>query len=488
MKFRALTSYILLAIFLFLLLSTLVQAGEYKEIREGNLVKKRISSGNVLIDEKPTEYSEVKAEEIIKKIENSEDVNLTNCRIIGELNVNNIKLGSASNPAFNKSLNSNIINDNKKLFCEISENSSIIDSNITIKNSVFENSINFSNVNFKNHVSFEGTTFNEVNFKGASFSNPVNFCRTDFNKSANFMFVNFFYYANFDEASFKNPVYFESANFGNYINYNYSSTDMFDNEIPRYSSFMYANFGDSAYFDGVNFRGYTDFYDSHFGDFASFIETRFDDSVSFSYTNFDNSANFHNTNFGNCARFSGVYFGKYADFRLANFTVTTEFYVPETSDKIVTDGKTCKFFMDYYESESRYTDADNIYYNYRKYSQNDKSLTSFSKWFDIFSWITCGYGLRPFRIFYFGGIVVLFFSIIYEKGHGICISSGENEQNSTVSFWDALYFSIITFTTVGSGNLYAKRNYRKWVTLEGLLGWIVLGVFMATLTNVMIRS
>ena len=56
MKNRVLISCILLLILVILLLSTTVQATEYRQVN-----------------------TEVKAEEILKHIENGEDINLTNC-------------------------------------------------------------------------------------------------------------------------------------------------------------------------------------------------------------------------------------------------------------------------------------------------------------------------------------------------------------------------------------------------------------------------
>jgi len=77
---------------------------------------------------------------------------------------------------------------------------------------------------------------------------------------------------------------------------------------------------------------------------------------------------------------------------------------------------------------------------------------------------------------------------VYWKEPGIYRLLDAIEKKLIVSFWHALYFSTSTFTTLGSGEWYPQDNYRKWVTLEGLLGWIMLGIFMATLANILIRS
>lgn len=460
MKARSLVSFFLLSTLVILLLSTAVQA---------------------------TEYREVKAEEISKQIQNGEDIDLTNCLIIGELNVSNINLETVPNPAFNKALKntntvirynkavtiisstSNKLRYNKEELISIglNENSSVIESNITVKNSIFENGVNFSNVHFKNFISFKGTTFSDVNFKGASFSNPADFDMANFGDRANFMFVNFIHSASFDETNFDGDADFYMANFGNYANLSVSSTaDLTSGDIQRSADFRAANFDSFGFFSGANFGDYAKFYNANFHGHADFVSA----------------------NFGDCVGFSGATFGDYAIFGDANFTDTVEFDGPETSENIFTDWKTYGIFREYYKSEARYEDADTIYYNYRLFSQEGKSLLSFSKWMDILSWITCGYGLRPSRTLLIGGIIVGFFSTIYWKGSGIYRSSDAAEKKSIVSGLDALLFSVREFTTLGSADWYPRDKFRILVTLEGLLGWIMLGIFMATLTNVMIRS
>ena len=96
-----------------------------------------------------TEYKEVKAEEILKQIEDGEDVNLTDCHIVGELDVSKIKLETVPNPVFDLLLKEGWSErDIPNLY--VKENTSVVKSNIKIKNSTFENSIDFSNVYFNN--------------------------------------------------------------------------------------------------------------------------------------------------------------------------------------------------------------------------------------------------------------------------------------------------------------------------------------------------
>ena len=130
MKAGVLVSRILLLTVVLSLLSAIVQATEYKVVN-----------------------TEVNAEDVLKHIENGDDVNLTNCRIIGELNLSEIELKTVP------------ITDLR-----------IITSNISIEDSKFENKLDFSNVQFNNTVSFKRTFFkNSADFSYMNFNNSALF-------------------------------------------------------------------------------------------------------------------------------------------------------------------------------------------------------------------------------------------------------------------------------------------------------------------------
>lgn len=393
-----------------------------------------------------TEYREVnttvKADDILKHIENGEDIYLQDCRIVGELDVSKINLITIPNPNF-KNPDHDLNKSDKEFLLDLAlysqnENYLVIKKNITIKNSIIEDKLNFSNVLFVNSVNFQGTNFNYYpEFRNIVFHGPADFQYSKFNS-----------YADFYGTKFSNKTDFRSTTFNNDTDFN--------------SCFFY----DPVNFDYANFNGD-----------AYFMITFFLNSSSFMYTNFKGSVNFVWT-----------IFDAPADFRFTKFNPSAAFTGPATTENITTSAESCEFFTKYFKSEARYEDADNIYYNYRKNNQNEKDWTNPTKWTDILVQLICGYGLRPFNVLYFGGFLILLFSIIYFKGQGISKLSDKTEQKSRVLFWDALYFSISTFTTLGSVDWYPEDKYRKWVTFEGLLGWVMLGIFMATLTNVIIRA
>ena len=48
-------------------------------------------------------------------------------------------------------------------------------------------------------------------------------------------------------------------------------------------------------------------------------------------------------------------------------------------------------------------------------------------------------------------------------------------RNALPNFEDALYFSIVTFTTVGYGDIVLDRGSRLLATFEAVNGWIIFG-------------
>ena len=101
---------------------------------------------------------------------------------------------------------------------------------------------------------------------------------------------------------------------------------------------------------------------------------------------------------------------------------------------------------------------------------------------------TCGYGVKPFNAPFVGGSIILVFTCIYWFGKGISrLKENDGGGDQSVSFLDAFYFSMFTFTTIGYGDWYPKDRFRKYVVIEGLLGWLILALFLVTLANVMIR-
>jgi hypothetical protein len=134
-------------------------------------------------------------------------------------------------------------------------------------------------------------------------------------------------------------------------------------------------------------------------------------------------------------------------------------------------------------------------------------------------WLTCGFGVKPLYSIHFSIITIVISSIIYvnlisleinrakripislslnmylaNKNYmiipfGVSLNKpgivNDHDQNQKVTVLDLIYYSISTFTLISQANWYPKNNFRKWVTLEGVLGYVLLIILVATTTKVL---
>lgn len=77
-------------------------------------------------------------------------------------------------------------------------------------------------------------------------------------------------------------------------------------------------------------------------------------------------------------------------------------------------------------------------------------------------------------------IVVLFAALANE----LTIISNVSEISSSLNRIDYLYFSIVTFTTLGYGDLSPSPELRIWASLHALVGYFILALFIGILLKI----
>ncbi|MDD5495565.1 MAG: pentapeptide repeat-containing protein [Candidatus Omnitrophica bacterium] len=96
--------------------------------------------------------------------------------------------------------------------------------------------------------------------------------------------------------------------------------------------------------------------------------------------------------------------------------------------------------------------------------------------------ILCGYGEKPYRIVLSAIVSILFFAIMF-----FTFNTVENPANPGYSMnWaDYLYYSAITFTTVGYGDFIPRPIpiFRLLAACEGFIGVFLTGLFVFTLAR-----
>jgi hypothetical protein len=95
------------------------------------------------------------------------------------------------------------------------------------------------------------------------------------------------------------------------------------------------------------------------------------------------------------------------------------------------------------------------------------------------------YGKKPWCLLLSASIIILLFSGIY-WATGIEIYDQELDEYKNFDSFAAplercLYFSVITFTTVGYGDIHPhSRGARIWVMIEAAIGVFMIAFFVAT--------
>jgi tetratricopeptide (TPR) repeat protein len=95
-----------------------------------------------------------------------------------------------------------------------------------------------------------------------------------------------------------------------------------------------------------------------------------------------------------------------------------------------------------------------------------------------------GFGYRPLRVVGFALWVVVAFGLIFWATHGVVAVQGGRVDD----LWHAIYFSGITFATVGYGDYVPARHMQALALLEGLLGAFTIGLFVVVLANRLNRA
>jgi len=96
--------------------------------------------------------------------------------------------------------------------------------------------------------------------------------------------------------------------------------------------------------------------------------------------------------------------------------------------------------------------------------------------------LLCGYGEKPHRIVLSSLFVILFFALLYFLLNAVHFSS---EAHYAMKPWDYIYYSIITFTTVGYGDFVPRSvtAFRLLAATEGFMGVFMGGLFIFTLAR-----
>lgn len=388
----------------------------------------------------------------------------------------------------------------------------------------------FSNASF-GHVDFLGATFDEpaifdgaefktnVSFEDSSFKKDTRFNQALFRGDALFNYTRFGYYSYFSSGRFLGDALFSNVIFEGSVDF--SSASFMDR-----ANFFLSRFENTAGFDSASFRGPVQFGLTKFGGLTSFCDALFYGDTDFVLSSFSDAVNFSGARFMDKAIFGLVKFEDVASFQNATFEDDLNLKSSRISTLMLSDavfGKRSRILLndadfsrlkghwsqigdhlaydagaftsmvDNYRGLGWHQDEDDCYYKYRLMSQSEEG-PGWSKAIDVLAWLSCGYGVRPSYTVAWALLTILAFALIFWLGDGIRRSAkplqGTSEIDSVpekATFRSAFFFSTMIFLSQGPIDFLPTGKHRYFVILEGILGWLLLALFLVTLGRVMIR-
>ena len=263
--------------------------------------------------------------------------------------------------------------------------------------------------------------------------------------------------------------------------------------------FRNATFSGIASFDGCDFEGVATFRNVSFKKGAKYRTVAFKGFVLFGNAEFNNSGRFTNSHFAKGADFSNVKFENETDFSGAyssSRSVPAYNAIYFAHHKHGDDESFWRFVKQSAQEAGYYQLAGECFYRERcsrllkkasgpfsaKFSTSKKIINSVRLLPElIFGKMLFGYGERPVRVLIASAIIILFCAFFYWDA-GSLDSRTHDVENS---FMQGLYFSTITFTTLGYGDLYpANDNISRIVAMtEAVSGGCMMALFVVSLAK-----
>ena len=274
------------------------------------------------------------------------------------------------------------------------------------------------------------------------------------------------------------------------------------NEVIDYSykelNFTETTFIKEALFNNYIFKGKTIFNQTNFLDFTTFINSKFRYTAIFNNVIFTGQ-NLVISSVYNLPRLDGIKFDDYTKFILLDVDYEKEHYINGKINYRIARNQANKIGdherIGYYYYKERAYGSKNIrvedYPTYRDYLS--------TKFFDALSKYTVGYGERPWNILIVSVMTISIFALLYMfigiktlNNELIGISIKTLSQHSLVeilnTYIDLWYFSMVTFTTVGYGDMIVTTTIGKiLVGLEVFFGITIGAAWTSVIIKRMIR-
>jgi uncharacterized protein YjbI with pentapeptide repeats len=418
--------------------------------------------------ENEAELREIPASEILDKIQKGEAIEYHHVRIMGDLDLSKLNL-----PTKHVDRTEHQIQKKWGLLELEAEgllaDCMIVSSSINISNSELRGVVNFRNCIFKMTTDFHGTTFSmNTYFRGAAFSGPDYFRGAMFSGIADFSGATFSGHANFSRSTFSGLANFSGSTFNGLADFSGAT-------FSGLANFAGSIFSEIANFNGDTFYGICYFWEAMFSEDADFREAAFSGHADFSGTTFGWDGDFNGATFSRDAYYGGATFlGEVLTFKNSNF------YHPESQESAFRKAKNVL---------ERNGDREEAgYHFYREMDGKRKQKPWYYRYPEyVFIQLIFGYGVHPWRLMTWWGIIVAGFAAFYWIRSGI---------NGATQLFDYTKFSlataiapgyIATIITPGSTGYTLAPEYQAVAIIESIFGTFLWAGFIATFARKYMR-
>jgi len=266
--------------------------------------------------------------------------------------------------------------------------------------------------------------------------------------------------------------------------------------------FRNAEFCGITGFDGCTFNGVVTFKGAVFRKDAKFRTAAFNGYCLLGGADFGASARFTNSHFAKGANFSGVKFRGGTDFDgvySSSRAVPAYEAVSFGRRRYGEDESFWRFIKQSAQEAGYYQRAGECFYNERcarlrgklygpNYEQLSLPRRMLRRFYSIrllpelvFGRFLFGYGERPVRVLAAGALIVLVCAAFYAQPGALVYRHGDAEP----SLLQGLYFSTITFTTLGYGDLYpSPEGFCRFLSMaEAVAGGCLMALFVVCLAK-----
>ena len=353
----------------------------------------------------------------------------------------------------------------------------------------------FEKVTFPAGADFSQATFQtSVSFLEATFQGFAVFGEVTFQDTADFKGTNFHWPAEFHRTNFQGEAAFDAATFHDIASYTGAT---FHDTLEFYNS----TFKGYAYFRGTCFQGHTSFLITIFNEFADFGGAAFMREIDISEARFHNFTEFTEVTFlGDVvARRLFPWDGtlvtidlpSYLHLRRPSFE-RRPFRRPEQGEALYRLAKECARRQGNYRMAGKYHLAERCAAEYGNHKRYGWKPWHWRFWQAGVGWLFArnvfGYGERIKGVVITAALVIFGFAGYFWSHAAIGPKLSAHElATHEPSFLECLYFSAVSFSTLGYGDLVPNETYRLVASGEALLGAALMALFVVALTRKYIR-